>query len=97
MIELGWGWNTPTQDLVDALSREIRCKASSILFTGQSDDPQHGGYGRRQTVTRHVPASNLVRKYWNVSGADPAKRRSTGYLTVLYWVQQQILRYLMYY
>lgn len=89
---LGWGWNTPTQDLVDAFEPGDVRKASSILFTGQSDDPQHGGYGRR--LPDIAPASNLVRKYWNKKVyADPAKRRSTGYLDGAYWVQQQILRY----
>lgn len=89
---LGWGWNTPTQNLVDAYEPGDLRKPATILFTGQSDDPDNGGYGR--TLPGLAPASNLVRKYWNKKVyVDPAKRISVGYLDGAYWVNQRILRY----
>jgi hypothetical protein len=89
---LGWGWNTPTQNLVDAYEPGDKRKAATILFTGQSDDPANGGYGR--TLPALAPASNLVRKFWNKKVyVDPAKRISTGWLDGAYWVNQRIIRY----
>ena len=89
---LGWGWNTPTQNLVDAYETGDLRKPATILFTGQSDDPSNGGYGR--TLPDLAPASNLVRKYWNKKVyVDPAKRISTGWIDGAYWVNQRILRY----
>ncbi|MEP6615602.1 MAG: RagB/SusD family nutrient uptake outer membrane protein, partial [Ginsengibacter sp.] len=55
---LGWGWNTPTQKLVDAYEPGDPRKPATILFSGQSDDPSNGGYGR--TVP---PYTNSL--YWN--------------------------------
>jgi hypothetical protein len=90
--DLGWGWNTPTQNLVDAYETGDLRKPATILFTGQSDDPTNGGYGR--TLPGLAPASNLVRKYWNKKVyVDPAKRISTGWISGAYWVNQRILRY----
>lgn len=90
--DLGWGWNTPTQNLVDAYEAGDPRKNATILFTGQSDDPSNGGYGR--TLPALAPASNLVRKYWNKKVyVDPAKRISTGWISGAYWVNQRVLRY----
>lgn len=89
---LGWGWNTPTQNLVDAYEAGDLRKSATILFTGESDDPTNGGYGR--TLPGIAPASNLVRKYWNKKVyVDPAKRQSTGWIDGAYWVNQRIIRY----
>jgi len=55
---LGWGWNTPTQKLVDAYETSDPRKPATILFSGQSDDPANGGYGR--TLPPYTNA-----KYWN--------------------------------
>lgn len=55
---LGWGWNTPTQKLVDAYEPGDPRKAATILFSGQSDDPANGGYGRTLP-----PYTNAL--YWN--------------------------------
>ena len=89
---LGWGWNTPTQPLVDTYEPGDLRKAATILFTGESDDPSNGGYGR--TLPGLAPASNLVRKYWNKKVyVDPAKRISTGWIDGAYWVNHRILRY----
>jgi starch-binding outer membrane protein, SusD/RagB family len=90
--DLGWGWNTPTQSLVDAYETGDLRKPATILFTGQSDDPTNGGYGR--TLPALAPASNLVRKFWNKKVyVDPAKRISTGWISGAYWVNQRIFRY----
>ena len=92
---LGWGWNTPTDAFVNSFEAGDVRKASSILFSGQSDDPSTGGYGG--TLPRSifdVPAGPLPRKYWNKKVyADPAVRVSTGYLDGAYWINQRVIRY----
>ncbi len=89
---LGWGWNVPTQNLVDAYETGDLRRNATILYTGQSDDPSNGGYGR--TLPALAPASNLVRKFWNKKVyVDPAKRISTGWIDGAYWVNQRIIRY----
>jgi starch-binding outer membrane protein, SusD/RagB family len=68
--DLGWGFNVPTQDLVDSYETGDPRKNSTILFSGQSDDPSTGGYGRT------VPASPpLAQPFWNKKVyPDPARR-----------------------
>jgi starch-binding outer membrane protein, SusD/RagB family len=84
---LGWGWNTPTTAFVNSFEAGDVRKGSSILFTGQSDDPSTGGYGGT------LPAT-LVQPYWNKKVyADPAVRASTGYLDGAYWINQRVIRY----
>jgi starch-binding outer membrane protein, SusD/RagB family len=87
---LGWGWNTPTDELVTSYEAGDPRKAASILFSGQSDDPATGGYGGT------VPDYPLVvpRKYWNKKVyADPAVRASTGWSDGAYWINQRVYRY----
>lgn len=85
--DLGWGWNTPTQDLVDAYEAGDPRKLRTILFTGQSDDPAHGGYGRT------LPAG-LVRNYWNKKVyVNPARQQETGDLHGAGFLNQRILRF----
>ncbi len=55
---LGWGWNTPTTKLVNAYEAGDPRKPATILFSGQSDDPANGGYGRTLP-----PYTNAI--YWN--------------------------------
>ncbi len=90
---LGWGWNTPTQNLVDAYEANDSRKPSTILFSGQSDDPAYGGYGR--VLPAHVSAGGpLPRKYWNKKiYADPAYRASTGHDGNPNWINKRIIRY----
>lgn len=87
---LGWGWNTPTDAFVNSFEPGDPRLASSVLFSGQSDDPATGGYG----ATLPAYPSVLVQKYWNKKVyADPAVRRSTGWLDGAYWINQRVVRY----
>ena len=92
---LGWGWNTPTDALVNAYEADDPRKPSTILFSGQSDDPSTGGYGSTlPNSIFDVPPGPLPRKYWNKKTyADPAVRQSTGWLDGAYWINQRIFRY----
>ncbi len=87
---LGWGWNTPTDAFVNHFDPADVRKGSSVLFSGQSDDPSTGGYGGT------LPAYPTVvpRKYWNKKVyADPAVRSSTGWSDGAYWINQRVIRY----
>ena len=87
---LGWGWNTPTDAFVNSFAAGDVRKASSVLFSGQSDDPATGGYGGTLPAYPAV----LAQKYWNKKVyADPAVRASTGYLDGAYWINQRVIRY----
>lgn len=86
---LGWGWNTPTDAFVNHFEAGDPRKGSTILFSGQSDDPSTGGYG---SVLPDFPT--IPRKYWNKKVyADPAVRQSTGWLDGAYWINQRVFRY----
>lgn len=92
---LGWGWNTPTDNLVNAFEAGDVRKGSTILFSGQSDDPSTGGYGRvlPNSIFDPVPGP-LPRKYWNKKiYADPAYRASTGFSDNPRWINKRIIRY----
>lgn len=88
---LGWGWNTPTENLVNAFEAGDIRKSSTILFGGQSDDPATGGYGRT------IPAKGqfgLERKYWNKKVyADPAVQQAKNVLHASWWINQRVFRY----
>jgi len=87
---LGWGWNTPTDAFVNSFDPADIRKGSSVLFSGQSDDPSTGGYGGTLPAYPAV----LPQKYWNKKVyADPAVRASTGYLDGAYWINQRVIRY----
>ncbi len=90
---LGWGWNTPTDNLVNAFEANDTRKGSTILFSGQSDDPSTGGYGR--TLPAYVLNGGILpRKYWNKKiYADPAYRASTGLSDNPEWINKRIFRY----
>ena len=86
---LGWGWNTPTQNLVDAYEAGDKRKAATILFSGQSDDPASGGYGKTLPAYPTIPA-----RYWNKKTyADPAEQAVVGDPTGAAYINQRILRY----
>ncbi len=90
--DLGWGWNTPSADLVNAYEPGDLRKAGTILFSGQSDDANNGGYGL--TVP---PLSNAM--YWNkkvynnyndylASGLGTPNNEAQNT-----WVNHRVLRY----
>lgn len=82
--DLGWGWNAPTQSLVDAFEDDDPRKNATILFSGQTD----GIYG--QVVP---PSPPLARPYWNKKVyTDPARRAQTGDRFGL-WLNTMIIRY----
>lgn len=84
---LGWGWNTPTQNLVDAYEPNDPRKNATILFSGASDDPANGGYGRVMP-----PYTNA--KYWNKKVyADPAEQAVVGDLHGAAFINYRALRY----
>lgn len=87
---MGWGWNAPAQNLVDAYEADDPRKPRTILFSGQSDDPAHGGYGR---TLPEYPAV-VPRPYWNKKVyADPAEQAATNDLHGNGAYNQRILRY----
>lgn len=84
---LGWGWNTPTQALVDAYEPNDPRKNATILFSGQSDDPANGGYGK-------VMPSYTNAKYWNKKVyVDPAEQIAVGDIHGAAFVNYRALRY----
>lgn len=102
---LGWGWNTPTQKLVDDWknknaggdSTDPR-RLATILFSGQYDGgPATGGFGA--TLPAYAPGTGLDQPYWNKKvyiGNDPAMRALTNTATnggSATWINHRILRY----
>ena len=102
---LGWGWNTPTQNLVDAWPTDDPRKARTILYSGQYDGGTAlGGFGATiPAFTNYDGIGGLPQKYWNkkvYTGNDPAIRQFTGYLATTDnngepggWIDHRILRY----
>lgn len=101
---LGWGWNTPTDNLVNAWSDTDPRKGKTILFSGQSDGgPANGGHGA--TIPAYTnPDGNggLAQKYWNkklYTGNPPAMRTFTGFLGTTdgnggaRWINHRIIRF----
>ncbi len=92
---LGWGWNTPTQNLETAWDNNDPRKRMTILYSGQYDGgPTQGGYGA--TLPAYSPGAILERPYWNKKVySDPEMRKYTGHITDGYpgWINHRILRY----
>lgn len=83
--DLGWGWNVPTQNLVDAYEPGDPRRKATILFSGQNDSL----YGR--TVPSYP--DQVARPYWNKKVyTDPVMRVSTGSRAGV-WVNMRVLRY----
>ncbi|MFZ4056616.1 MAG: RagB/SusD family nutrient uptake outer membrane protein [Ferruginibacter sp.] len=82
--DLGWGWNAPTQELVDAYQPGDVRKGATILFSGQSD----GIYGK---VLPAFPS--IARKYWNKKVyPSPTQQVFTGSRQGG-WINQRVIRY----
>lgn len=99
---LGWGWNTPTQKLVNDWDSTDPRKAATILYSGRYDGgAEQGGYGAT------VPPYNkdsigkpgfLDQPYWNKKVySDPQMRAFTGEIGSCCggadWINHRILRY----
>ncbi|MGZ3837388.1 MAG: RagB/SusD family nutrient uptake outer membrane protein [Flavisolibacter sp.] len=98
---LGWGWNAPTQSLVDAFPADDPRKVQTILFSGQYDGGAAlGGFGATlPAYTNPDGSGGLAEKYWNkklYTGNDPAMRAFTGWINqygAARWINHRILRY----
>jgi hypothetical protein len=99
---LGWGWNTPTDNLVSAWSDSDPRKSKTVLFSGQYDGgPALGGFGATLPPYTNPDGSGggLAQKYWNkklYTGNDPAMRAFTGYINqngAARWINHRIYRY----
>jgi len=99
---LGWGWNTPTQHLVDAWGNTDPRKNQTILYSGQFDGgATEGGYGA--TVPPYNKdslgkAGFLDQPYWSKKVySDPEMRAFTGEIGSCCggadWINHRILRY----
>jgi hypothetical protein len=93
---LGWGWNTPTDNLVNAWDNTDPRKAATILYSGQFDGgPAKGGYGA--TLPPYAPGSGLDQKYWNKKVySDPQMRQYTGEIGPsggADWINHRLFRY----
>ena len=82
--DLGWGWNTPTQTLVDAYGGTDPRENHTILKSGEPD----GVYGKVLP-----PLGVIPRAYWNKKVyPEPAMQASTGNRQGG-WINQRVLRY----
>jgi starch-binding outer membrane protein, SusD/RagB family len=99
---LGWGWNTPTDNLVTAwnsFDANDPRQRQTILFSGQSDGgSSQGGYGLTlPPYSANGAAGTIERKYWNKKiYGDPGMRAYTGYIgsnSGTYWISHRLLRY----
>jgi hypothetical protein len=96
---LGWGWNTPTNNLVNAWDDGDPRKAATILYSGKSDGGSTtGGYGA--VVPPYDPAGGagfVPQPYWNKKVySDPVMRQFTGQINNsggADWINHRILRY----
>lgn len=85
---LGWGWNSPSPVLAGAYATGDPRRNRTILFSGQSDDPAYGGFGRTLP-----PVPNVPRPYWNKKVyADPRQQVATGDIHSAGFMNQRVLR-----
>lgn len=82
--DLGWGFNVPTQTLVDAYEAGDPRKNATILYSGQPD----GIYGR--TVPGSPP---LAQPYWNKKVYTDFARQQTSGDRFSRWLNIRLLRY----
>ena len=86
--DLGWGWNTPTQTLVDAFPANDKRKNATILFSSLPGAPQQDDYGKTLPQYPTIP-----RLFWNKKVyPEPTKQALTGERQGG-WINQRVLRY----
>lgn len=98
---LGWGWNVPSQKLVDSWDNSDPRKACTILFSGQSDGGSAtGGYGATlppYSSTTPGASGFLDRPFWNKKVySDPQMRQYTGQYGSsggASWISHRVIRY----
>ncbi len=101
---LGWGWNTPTQKLVDAWDDTDPRKNKTILYSGEYDGGSaEGGFGATIPAYSNPDGTGgLAQKYWNkklYTGNDPSMRTFTGFLGTTDnnggapWINHRLFRY----
>lgn len=77
----GWGWNTPSEALVNAYETGDPRKEGTVLFREGSD-----GYGNTLPESLQLP-------YWNrKTYGNPARAKKTNYRKAV-WMNVRILRY----
>lgn len=82
--DLGWGWNTPTQQLVDGYETGDPRRIATILYSGQVD-PLYG-----ENVP---PVPTVPRPYWNKKiYTNPADRLIKA-SRLGQWMNHRIIRY----
>lgn len=82
---LGWGFNVPTQNLVDAFEAGDERRANTILESGQDD----GGFGSG-TLPESPP---LAQPYWNKKAYTKQARRNEFSQNANRWENIKIIRY----
>ncbi|GAA4954625.1 RagB/SusD family nutrient uptake outer membrane protein [Algibacter agarivorans] len=83
--DLGWGFNVPTQNLVDAYESGDPRKDETILVSGEDD----GGYG--SGVLPETPP--LAQLYWNKKAYTEASLREKFNTRFNLWENIKIIRY----
>lgn len=83
--DLGWGFNVPTQNLVDAYEPDDPRKNHTILVSGEDD----GGYGGG-TLPGTPPLDQL---YWNKKAYTEAADRAKFSMRANNWENIKVLRY----
>lgn len=81
--DLGWGFNVPTQALVDAFEAGDPRKDATILYSGQPD-----GYGG--TVPGFPP---LAQPYWNKKALTKPEERTQFGENKNHWANIRLVRY----
>jgi hypothetical protein len=90
--DLGWGWNTPTESLVNSYEAGDKRKDATILYSNQFDGGEAtGGYG--QTVPNYTNALYWNKKMYNrYSDYIAAGLGTPGNEAQNTWVNQRVLR-----
>lgn len=90
--DLGWGWNTPTANLVASYEAGDKRKDATILYSNQFDGGEStGGYG--QTVPNYTNALYWNKKVYNkYSDYIAAGQGTPGNEAQNTWINQRVLR-----